>query len=38
MALASCRGTAEHHSLLTSGSTGVGKNFLACVPGSQGLF
>ncbi|CAO0821227.1 hypothetical protein DFAR_2210035 [Desulfarculales bacterium] len=35
MALTSCRWTAEHHNLLISGPTGVGKNFLACALGQK---
>jgi DNA replication protein DnaC len=35
MALASCRWIAEHHNLLISGPTGVGKSFVACALGHK---
>ncbi|CAO0819794.1 hypothetical protein DFAR_3180027 [Desulfarculales bacterium] len=35
MALALCRWIVEHHNLFISGSTGVGKSFLACVLGHK---
>jgi DNA replication protein DnaC len=35
MALASCRWIAEHHNLLISGPTGVGKSFIACALGHK---
>jgi len=33
--LATCRWVAEHHNLLITGATGVGKTFLACAFGQQ---
>ena len=35
MALASCRWIAEHHNLLISEPTGIGKSFLTCALGHK---